>query len=252
MKTRGERITYIRKEILGYRSQAGLAERLGIERGAVGNWERDESIGRQNLGRLAEMAGCSIDWIERGIGEPPQRRERLNNPAGDAKPQADHFDREGLPVAVPKAGIREIDAAAGLGGGQTPDVVYTPSDDGMQAVDAFKEEAWVLPNRFMRGGLGAPADKIVAIATKGDSMSPTIGHGDVVFVDTRHTRVSPPGLYAIRDIYGEIIVKRLDVRRAGDEYFVIISSDNPHEPRKEEPLSEIVVFGRVCGRFNVM
>lgn len=162
------------------------------------------------------------------------------------------MDRNGDNLEVPAHGIKEIDANAGLGAGQEPQTAYQAGDDGWQVVDAYRPEPWVLPARFLREGLRAPADRIVAVQCQGDSMAPTLHHGDVVFVDTRHTRISPPGLYAIRDVYGDLIIKRLDIYRSGDGFRIKITSDNPHEPSREEPSSEVAVFGRVCGRFNVM
>lgn len=154
------------------------------------------------------------------------------------------YDSDGRRLNIPAEAIREVDVAAGLGGGQIPAQVYTPESN---MADAYKRESWVLPSAFLNSSFRAPASAIIAIATRGDSMSPTISHGDVAFVDTRHRRVSPSGLYAIRDIYGEIVIKRLDAYREGDDLFVTISSDNAAEPKRMERLMEISVVGRVCG-----
>ncbi len=59
------------RETLGL-TQLKLAKALGVERGAVGNWEHGAGIGRKNLVKLSELAGTTIDWIEKGIGQPPQ------------------------------------------------------------------------------------------------------------------------------------------------------------------------------------
>lgn len=74
MKTRGDRIRFIRTEVLGLKSQAELADRLGVSRGAVGNWEKDGGIDKRYILKLARMADTSVEWIEVGKGEPPMER----------------------------------------------------------------------------------------------------------------------------------------------------------------------------------
>lgn len=300
LETRADRIRFIREEILKLSTQEELAAILGVQRGAVGNWELDKPIGFKNLIKLAGLANCSADWIATGRGEPPivdslrQRYPRdyaqpidpekivllshRDDPVrisggpkrsagirktgrlrtdlivsnigksafstGKYKPGV--VDRDGSTVDVPERGIKELDSSAGLGGGQTVPVNYEEGREGFEPVDAFKSEPWIFPSSFMQG-LKVSEKNVIAVTTQGESMAPTINHGDVVFVDTTHVRVSPPGLYALRDIYGEVIVKRLDVYRKGDAILMRITSDNPHEPSREEPISEIAVVGRVCG-----
>ena len=60
--------------------------------------------------------------------------------------------------------------------------------------------------------------------TNGDSMAPTILSGERVVVDTGHKTPTPDGLYAIRDTFGSIVVKRLQVMRntqadQGEDHF---------------------------------
>ncbi len=245
MKTLADRIRYVRKQILRI-NQTQLADRLGVTRGAVGNWELGGKIELENLAALAALVGASIDWFRRGEGSPPAAERSAS------RENLDVVDRNGEAMSLPSKGIREIDSAAGLGGGQVPEQAYRAGADGWSVTDAFKPEPWIFPQRFVQSGLRARADQIIAITTQGDSMEPTIGHGDVVFVNTTHRRVSPPGLYAIRDVYGEIIVKRLDVFRTGDGLRIKIASDNPHERTREEPLDEVAIVGRVCGLFRTI
>lgn len=84
-------------------------------------------------------------------------------------------------------------------------------------------------------------------------MTPTIEDGDVIFVDTRHRVPSPPGIYALADEFGGVVVKRLEVTsRPGDEMIrVQISSDNPRHSTRELTLDEIQIVGRYIGRFTI-
>jgi len=211
-----------------------------VKRGGKG------SVTIDTLRALAPVLQVSVNWL---IGD--ESGDDLDD-ITNLSPGPDRYvDANGEPVHIPDSGIREVDVRAGLGGGGVVPQFY--SNDGRRdVIDAFKPEPWLLPSRFIRSGFHVPPKYVIAIETKGESMAPTINHGDIVFIDTTHMRISPPGLYALRDAYGEIIVKRLDVFRSGDEYRVSIVSDNPHERPKDEPISEVSIVGRVCGMFKLM
>lgn len=70
MKTMADRIKYVREFILVL-TQEELADKLGVKRGSVGNWELGGGLSRKNLSALARMAGCSMEWIESGKGHAP-------------------------------------------------------------------------------------------------------------------------------------------------------------------------------------
>jgi transcriptional regulator with XRE-family HTH domain len=240
MHTLGARIKHVRVVVRNDLSQAAFAEELGVTRGALGNWERNKGIKRENIVAIAEKSGVSLDWLLHGVGPTPGPRHESV------------VGSDGEPRYISNIGIKEFDCFAGLGGGQMPDDSYRKTTNGMSPSDSFKEETWVFPSAFIERGFRSPASKVIAVGAKGESMAPTINHGDVVFIDTNHRRVSPPGLYALRDIYGEIIIKRVDVFRSGDDYTVRITSDNPHEPTRDEPLSEVDIVGRVCGMLKIV
>lgn len=110
--------------------------------------------------------------------------------------------------------INEIDARAGMGGGGTTDgheVVH----DGIFS-DPIKNEQWRIPARFIRDEIRSTPSALVIIETQGDSMSPTLNAGDRVFIDTGHRIPSPDGVYALRDQWGFIVVKRLQVVKQGE------------------------------------
>ena len=68
--------------------------------------------------------------------------------------------------------------------------------------------------------------------TTGDSMAPTIVSGERVIVDTGHKTPTPDGLYAIRDTFECIVVKRLQVLRAARPTRVKVISDNPNSSER--------------------
>lgn len=76
-RDRGERIKYVRKELLNLTSQEEFAELLAsatgttLTRGAVGNWELGKDVGLDNLKAISELAHVSIDWLAYNAGERP-------------------------------------------------------------------------------------------------------------------------------------------------------------------------------------
>lgn len=88
---------------------------------------------------------------------------------------------------------------------------------------------------------------IHALPVVGDSMSPTLESGSVVFVDTRHTHPAPEDIYALD--YGDgLMIKRLKlVPKTG---LVRVISDNERYGSDEMERSDIRVYGRVVGYFR--
>jgi transcriptional regulator with XRE-family HTH domain len=143
----------------------------------------------------------------------------------------------------PKPGqVPELDTRAGLGGGGVP--AREVRKDGRHA-DPLKAEGWQFPTSFVREQLHTSAGRLLVLDTTGDSMAPTIVSGERVIVDTGHKTPTPDGLYAIRDTFESIVVKRLQVLRSSRPTRVKVISDNPNHPGEEIPLAEIEVVGKV-------
>jgi transcriptional regulator with XRE-family HTH domain len=141
--------------------------------------------------------------------------------------------------------VPELDTRAGMGGGGVPS--REMRKDGKHA-DPVKSEGWMFPPSFVREQLHSAATKLLVLDTSGDSMAPTLMSGDRVIVDTGHKTPSPDGLYAIRDAFEGIVVKRLQVIRGGRRPSVKIISDNPNHAPEEVPLNELEIVGKVlCG-----
>jgi phage repressor protein C with HTH and peptisase S24 domain len=143
----------------------------------------------------------------------------------------------------PSDGILEIDVRAGLGGGGVIEGREVRYDGGY--ADPVKPESWKFPTRFMREEIRAPESQIVILETDGDSMEPTIGSGERIIVHTGMRTPSPDGIFALRDTFGNIIAKRLQVLRRGTPPRVLIISDNKSHPTEEVGIDEIQIVGRV-------
>lgn len=153
------------------------------------------------------------------------------------------YNHANTPDDVPLAGIREVDIRAGLGGGGSLENRQVIRNGEFQ--DPVKDEAWHFPSRFIREELRATESRVIILETQGDSMFPTISSGDRVIVDTGHRVPSPDGIYAIRDRYDGIQVKRLQVLRRGDPPRILIISDNNSHQDEEVGADEIAIVGRV-------
>jgi transcriptional regulator with XRE-family HTH domain len=138
--------------------------------------------------------------------------------------------------------VPELDARAGRGGKAVPG--HEMRKDGRHA-DPLKSERWLFPASFVREQLHTTPERLVILDTNGDSMAPTIVSGERVIVDTGHKTPTPDGLYAIRDTFGGIVVKRLQVLRSSRPTRVKVISDNPNHPSEEAPLSELEIVGKV-------
>lgn len=229
MNTKADRIRIVRQ--LSKLSQERFAEVLGTSRGAVGNWELGKGIKQENLEQISEKFDVSLDWLSRAEGKPPAM----------VRAKSDDLDYA-LP---PEDGILEIDVRAGLGGGGSTDHTLVVHDG--KTVDPVKSESWHFPNTFVRNELGRSQDRVRILETYGDSMAPTIQSGDRVIIDTDHRVPSPDGLYAIRDRFGSIVVKRLQALRRGNPPIIKIISDNPHHGEEEVTADELegAIIGRV-------
>lgn len=71
----GQRVRYLRREILGIVRQTDFAERLQVTRDVVVNWETGKGVKRDDLERIAEMFGISAIWLSRGSGSPVLKAE---------------------------------------------------------------------------------------------------------------------------------------------------------------------------------
>jgi transcriptional regulator with XRE-family HTH domain len=111
-------------------------------------------------------------------------------------------------------------------------------------LDRIRSEGWLFPPSFVSKQLQASPKQLLVVEAQGDSMAPTIMSGEKVIVDTGHKTPSPDGLYAIRDPFNNVIVRRLQLLRAAQPSRVKIISDNPKHAAEEVALKDLEVVGR--------
>jgi transcriptional regulator with XRE-family HTH domain len=114
--------------------------------------------------------------------------------------------------------------------------------------DAVKPEKWGLPPRFVHEQLRCAPEHLLVLEITGDGMTPTFLPGERVIVDASHKQPSPDGIYAIRDSFDSIIVRRLQLLHATKPPRVRVISDNQKHPGAEIALEDLDVVGKVvCG-----
>lgn len=155
---------------------------------------------------------------------------------------------------IPEDASAQLDLTGGLGSGGLSIVSEgVPGRRGMTFAADQIRDYWRLPQAIL-GALGLRAHDVAIIPVQGDSMLPTLNEGDVVFIDTRHRWPSPPGLYAILDEIGGVVVKRLEISSppGAEQQMVSIISDNPRHIRKEWRAEDVHIIGRVMRKFGVV
>lgn len=233
----------------GFRSAMAAANSLGVKPSTYGAHEN----GRNNFGPdEAEHYGrrfhVSAAWLLTGEGRGPGEEETSYRQDG-ASMAISTEGRDGFPDDL----IPQLDAFGGMGGGGVSMTVVSRLKSG-QTIDADAiTDYWRIPSDAL-SAMRVRRENIIAIPVKGDSMDPTIRSTDIVFIDVRHRHPSPDGVYALADTFGEIIVKRLTRTSSmkDDDPEFQITSDNPNHPARTERGSELMIFGRVIGRFTTI
>jgi hypothetical protein len=139
----------------------------------------------------------------------------------------------------------EVDARVGAGRGQLGAEVAVEGWSGHRVVDE-----WVIAPTFLQEVRGTPG-MIWVLPVIGNSMEPLFTANDRVMVDTTHRVAKPDGVYVIDNGHGPE-VKELQIVRGSSPPRVRIISVNPSFKPETQPLDEVRVIGRVCGRISKM
>lgn len=215
MSTLGERIRYVREEVLEL-NQANFAYKLGFSRVAtISDYEKDKrSPDIAILRKIANIGGVTLEWMLTGSG-----RVSVYEPQGSARVE------EGRgPVflgAYIEVKVYDISSARGpkdFPGNEPTGAAFVPKAD------------------YERGP--------IAVRIKGDSMRPNILDGATVGVDVRDRRLVSGDLYAIWLNYEGVTIKRVFVYPDR----IVLKPDNPAFPETavyNADLSEEFIIGKV-------
>lgn len=172
-------------------SQEDLAEKLGVKKNTVWNWENEKSY--PNALQIMDFLdfGFDIQYILTGV------HQNLSHHCDDSYAYIPMYD---------------VEVSAGHGAisyGVTQPTTHL----------AFRKD-WLAKK-------GLQAKDLNIVMAHGDSMMPTIGSGDTVLVDTRQNMPSDGNIYVIRS--GDMLwVKR--VQRQIDGSLLLISDNQTYPP----------------------
>lgn len=197
------------QEATSISTQHDLAKALGVNRSAITQAKRRNSIPQKWVLALSRSFQLSVDWLEFGVGKP----EALVDPT---------LLESNATFSVPKVFAR---LCAGDG---SFEVEATPIEEHI-----FKE-SWLAQK-------GTPS-AMVLMDVIGDSMEPFICQGDTVLVDQSQATLRPDIIYAV-GIDDSIMVKRV----AAEQGKITLISDNSAYSPITIQGDELLSF-RVIGR----
>ncbi|NBJ13226.1 XRE family transcriptional regulator [Microvirga arsenatis] len=220
METTGGRIRHLRARVLGL-TQEEFAQQLQVTRGAVGNWERDQGIKNDNIVRIADRFGVSVDWLVNGRGTPPDGSAppKPAAPSGmltDAPPpNIDLSQAEDLPHFRGFGGPRNVPEYGAAIGGRRGDADFQFNG---QTVDWAPRPPGIMHKK-----------DVYSLRVTGISMIPKYEEGERIYVDPHR----PPAImdYVVIELKpseegepGDGFIKRL-VRRTPTK--IVVSQFNP-------------------------
>jgi phage repressor protein C with HTH and peptisase S24 domain/DNA-binding XRE family transcriptional regulator len=207
---------------------------------------RRSGVSKQQLSRLENgLIRLRLDHLlpfAPHLGYSPEQILLWGRFPGTEGPDTDTQPARSAPkelTEVSSRGVPELDGRRNTSEGAKRNV----RRDGRHT-EPLKDERWIFPDAFLRNQLHTSAENLLVIESDGDSMAPTIASGERVIIDLNHRTPSPDGLYAIRDTFGAIIVRRLQVLRSSRPTRVRVIADNSKHPSEETPLNELEIVGR--------
>lgn len=214
------------KEARGNRSQADLAKELSVPLTTYGRYERGN--GRPDVSFIrafCEYLSIEESWLVSGRGNP--NRDGVTTTSRVVKTgfaEDAHWSGEDF-VGVPRYAV---EASAG---------------PGRQALAEQALEDVAFRRDWLRSIGVSPTNAMTLIAV-GDSMEPTIRHGDLLLVDAAIETVLDNAVYVL-SLHGAVLLKR--VQRLVDGT-VLVKSDNSLYAEERIPAAEadqLHVVGRV-------
>lgn len=211
----------------GLRTQAQLAERLGVRRAAITDAKRRRAVPAEWFLKLCRMYQLNPVWLESGLG-PVRVGEETQAPEPRLRPGPLLNESEG-PFHVDEfAFIPRVSAVPRMG----PEGLETEAK--VEGYFAFRQD-WLR----RKGNVS----QMCLMRVAGDSMEPTLRDGDSVLIDQSQTDVVYGKIYVV-GIDDGVVVKRLD-KRPGK--LVLVSDNRQIYPPLEVALDESVNV-RVVGR----
>ena len=192
----------------GISSQAELASALNINRSAITQARKKDSIPDRWILQLYRSFGLSPDWIESGMGHTFQQQSNPND---------DIF-----------ADVPKVKARLSAGGGS-----FEVGSE-IEGYYAFRND-WLKA----KGTL----DKMVLMDIFGNSMEPEMKDGDTILIDESQKDILAGAIYAV-GVDDTIMVKRLEKH---PNKLVLISDNKDYSPiyLQSDEIDSVRIIGKV-------
>lgn len=218
MSTIGDRVRRKRKE--ARLSQGELALAAGLTQPTISALEKNKSHRTGSLGAIARALNVNAIWLETGLGKEHY----------DDSPSNDNEDLDVHTIPL-------LDVKGSCGNGKPyGDIDYTPITISANLLRKYH----------------VPVVNVLGLYADGDSMSPYIVHGDIMFFDTSAASFKDNNIYLI-DTPDGLRVKRVHKRLDGS---IVLRSDNPDKTRfpddtySTEQAAQMDVKGRFLFRIG--
>ena len=209
------------------------------------------------LGEFLKKSGKSQTWLAEVSRTTKQQISKLV--AGERKltrAWAEIFERhlmvpwpkimgyapdEEPPLETETSIVYEYDVRPAAGGGAI--LSDLDGDERHPIIDT-----WSLPTSLIRSVI-PDSTRLAVIRVAGDSMEPEYRAGERLLVDLSHRQPTPPGVYVLWDGLG-VVLKHVELLLGSEPPTVRLKSVNPIYETYERLASEVVINGRVVGRWQ--
>lgn len=244
-------------EVMGNAGLGVFASVLGVNPKTVTRWLEGKTVpDGASLLALAERYNVDPMWLLTGHGRPFRADANPSELPFAYRAPADQSTRahvmeprphsygatSSADMKVPVIAVADENADYVI----VPRLAARPSAGTGGGPDLACEQlgAFAFARDWMRQHLGCSSGDLASVKVQGDSMEPTLAHGDEIVVDCSRRQVESAGVYVFL-LRGELLVKRVQRRLDGA---LLVKSDNPaYEPEivSSEKGDQLEVVGRV-------
>lgn len=223
----GERLV----SLMGSTASKALADRFGVSPNTLRKYlEGGGSPNADFVVAVCRHYSVSPAWLL--LGEGPREYDPAHIYISDPE--------EGLRLAAPAADPDDYDLVPLVD-------AHLSAGDGAFVLSEQATAYYAFRRAWMRS-VAASARTLVLLHVFGESMQPTIKHGDTVMIDTARRQLLDGGIFAIR-IDHTILVKRLSFRPGGR---IRVVSDNRECEPYEIAADELHILGQVIWHCRVL
>lgn len=196
-------------------NQSQAAKAIGISREAISQWENGgtKSIKSSLLHNVASVYGVSASWLATGKGEMLNVREE----------SPDYISSKQVSISLY----------------ENKKILNRKNE--FEITQFVASQSWVSQNLKHSTAI----EDIRIITAQGNSMSPTIEHGSLVFIDTSVNTFTGDHLYVLKVETTDLVIKRVQILSNGN-YLLI----NDNQSNQSEKVESINIIGRVIGTMN--